>query len=146
MKFISVLFLICFQLSGGGEINQDEAGHSVEKYMNAFDQALIGKDVSTLRRLLHNDLTLGHSNGWMETKSDLLQTLVSGNVVYESIEMIGEPLVYYETENLITVRRNIDVQGIVNEQAFNVKLNVLEIWIDEAGKWQLLARQSVDRR
>lgn len=88
---------------------------------------------------------MGHSNGWLETKPDLLHTLIDEGVIYTAIEMMGEPEVHSSSENLITTRRDINVSGVVNKTPFDVKLNVLEVWISENKEWQLLARQSVNR-
>ncbi len=111
-----------------------------------LDNAFVAKDTAALNNLLHENLTLGHSNGWLETKTDLLITLVDEGVIYTSIKTIGEPEIHYSSKKLKTTRRNIDVSGIVNETPFDVKLNVLEVWILQNENWQLLARQSVNRR
>ncbi|PKP24670.1 MAG: hypothetical protein CVU03_11330 [Bacteroidetes bacterium HGW-Bacteroidetes-2] len=117
----------------------------VQQTVIALDQAFITKDTVVLHTLLHKDLNLGHSNGWEETKIDLLKTLIENGVVYQSIKSIGALKLLYLSENTITTRRNIDVSGMVTNKAFHVQLNVLEIWICETGVWQLLARQSVNR-
>lgn len=114
--------------------------------MTQINEAFIAKDTSALSKLLHRDLSLGHSNGWLETKPDLLQTLINQGVLYTHIEMKGEPEIHFTSENLITTRRNINVSGVVNNTPFDVKLNILEIWICEGNEWQLLARQSVNRK
>lgn len=114
--------------------------------MSQINKAFIEKDTTALAKLLHENLTLGHSNGWLETKPDLLKTLVEGGVIYTSIETIGEPEIHFTSEKLKITRRNIDVSGIVNDTPFDVKLNVLEVWILQNEQWQLLARQSVNRK
>ncbi|MDZ7614459.1 MAG: hypothetical protein U5K51_12740 [Flavobacteriaceae bacterium] len=96
--------------------------------------------------MLHGNLSFGHSNGWLEEKSDLLQTLKTEKVIYLVIDPVGAVLIKYEAKDLITSRRNIDVTGLFEGTEFNLKLNVLEVWIKKAGKWQLLARQSVKRK
>lgn len=114
--------------------------------MAQINEALIAKDTATLAKILHKDLTLGHSNGWLETKSDLSNTLINEGVIYISIENSAPFTIHHATENLVTTRRNIDVKGIYNNTEFDVKLNVLEIWIYENNRWQLLSRQSVNRK
>jgi len=111
-----------------------------------LDKALIQKDTLTLNILLHTSLSFGHSNGWLEKKSDLLQTLKTEKVSYLAIDPVGTAVIQHQTKNLITSRRDIDVTGQLEGTAFNMKLNVLEVWIKEKGKWQLLARQSVKRK
>jgi len=116
---------------------------SIMNRFNSLDQAFIGKDTAMLDKLLHKNLTLGHSNGWVETKMNALETLMKNGVIYHSIQIIGIPKIEYYSENIITTRRNINVIGILKDKTFNVFLNVLEIWTCETGNWQLLARQSV---
>ena len=54
-----------------------------------LDKALIAKDTVVLKQLLHKDITYGHSNGWVETKTDVIKDLVSGKLAYDKIESRG---------------------------------------------------------
>jgi hypothetical protein len=146
MKIFTTFLIFIFSI---GQCSQETALSKHEEInlkMSQIDEALIAKDTSALGVLLHNDLTLGHSNGWLETKSDLQKTLIEEGVLYRSIELIGEPEIHFQSGHLISTRRDINVNGIFNSTPFEVKLNVLELWIYENGNWQLLARQSVNRR
>ncbi len=143
-----ITVLVCFllgMLTQAQNIEQKEP-HWIGDYFLLLDKGLMEKDTLTLSTLLHRDLTLGHSNGWIENKPDLLKTLANNGVEYHSIEITGTPIIKYYSDSLLTTRRDIDVAGIVNETSFKVQLNVLEIWICEEGNWQLLARQSVNRK
>ncbi len=146
MNKILLLALLSL-VTSGCEFQKGSLGaNDIEVHMRSIDQALIQKDTLTLSKLLHDSLSLGHSNGWLETKPDLLHTLIDEGVIYTAIEMMGEPEVHSLSENLITTRRDINVSGVVNETPFDVRLNVLEVWINKNKEWQLLARQSVNRR
>lgn len=118
----------------------------IKESMLSLDKAMIEKDTLRLNKLLHNKLTLGHSNNWVETKSSMLQSLINKEVIYTSIEQVGAVKIHFSTRKLITSRRDINVSGVVNANTFDVKLNVLEIWTYENKSWQLLARQSVNRK
>lgn len=111
-----------------------------------FDQALIKKDTAKLNQLTHPQLTMGHSNGWLQDKDDLLSSLTDGYVGYSVINQVEAPTIFLKTDSLLITRRNIDVQGIVNKYKFDVKLNVLENWIFIEDTWVLLSRQSVNRK
>lgn len=143
--FNSVLFCLISISIHSQEMSLSDR-ETIHLKMHQIDEALIAKDTSALSKILQKNLTLGHSNGWIETKTDIPKTLIEEGVIYSSIELIGTPEIHYHSENLITSRRNINVNGIVNNVPFDVKLNVLEIWICEDGNWQLLARQSVNRK
>ena len=51
-----------------------------------LDKALVAKDTVVLKQLLHKDLTYGHSNGWIETKADVIKDLQVGKLAYDKIE------------------------------------------------------------
>ena len=110
-----------------------------------LDKALVQKDTLTLNNLLHAGLSLGHSNGWLEKKTDLLRTLKTEKISYLAIDQVGAVVIQYEKKDLITTRRDLDVTGLLEGKSFDSKLHALEVWIKERGKWQLLARQSVKR-
>jgi hypothetical protein len=146
LSYLLLLLIICITTAACEYQKQSFETEHISIQMKTLDKALMQKDTLTLSALLHDNLSMGHSNGWLETKPDLLKTLVEEGVRYTSIETIGEPKIKYSSENLLTTRRNIDVSGLLNQTKFEVKLNVLELWIFENDDWQLLARQSVNRR
>lgn len=115
-------------------------------HFQEFDKALINRDTATLNRLTHAQLTMGHSNGWLQNKEDLLHSITTNYVDYIAVKQIENPTVFFQTDGLIVTRRDIDVQGIVNKYTFDVKLNVLENWVFIEDTWVLLSRQSVNRK
>lgn len=113
--------------------------------ITALENALIAKDTSRLKILLHDDLSLGHSNGWIESKAELLQHLSSGYLVYQDISPIGDIEVSVK-ESVARVRRKIKVKGIADKNKFELELGVLEVWLQEDGAWKLWSRQSIGKK
>src|SRR5690606_9427716 len=111
---------------------------------NELDEALLKKDTARLQKLLHNDLTLGHSNGWTETKKTLIETLPTSKIHYYEFIPLGPPQIIHSGPDLKTIRRKLTAVGEYDNEPFEVNLKILEIWIYENHNWQLLARQSVD--
>jgi hypothetical protein len=142
--FLFVLLLIHF-ISWSQKVENKNYPILVENF-RILDKAFIQKDTLILNLLLHTNLSFGHSNGWLEKKPDLIQTLKTEKVTYLVIAPAGAAGIEHQTKNFITLRRNIDVAGLFEGTTFYTRLNVLEVWIKEAGKWQLLARQSVKRK
>ena len=54
--------------------------------MQQLDKALLQKDETVLKSVLHQDLSYGHSNGWVQSKSDVLNDFISGKLTYSKIE------------------------------------------------------------
>ena len=111
-----------------------------------LDKALVQRDTLTLNKLLHTGLSFGHSNGWLEKKTDLLRTLKTEKISYLVIDQVSTAGIQYQKKDLITQEGILDVNGLFEGKSFDLKLNVLEVWTKERGKWQLLARQSVKRK
>lgn len=132
-----VLFL-CMAIN---TIAQEKHTSSLIKSCNSLDSALIKVKHDQLRSLLHPKLSLGHSNGLIENKSELLEHLQSGYLKYFKIESLDKPEVL-TYKKLATVRRYIKVKGELQQTAFEVKLRVLETWLREKSVWRLLNRQS----
>lgn len=113
---------------------------SLKESMSSLDKALINKDEKALTQLLAEDLSYGHSNGWVQTKADIINDLKSGKVIYNKIENTGVTIATIN-ESLATVRINTNVEGSISGNAFQLKLHVLQVWLRTRNGWRLLARQ-----
>lgn len=140
---MKTIVLVCYSCLLPLFMLQAQTSVDIEIPFQELDQAFVAKDTASLSLLLHDKLTLGHSNGWLETKPDLLQTLATGGVLYSKIKQLSQPKLFYQNDTTITSRREISVSGKVKDHPFTVRLNILEIWLWNGNRWQLLARQSV---
>lgn len=109
-----------------------------------LDTYLMNKDVTKLNSILHPNLSLGHSNGWIETKESLLENLPTSKIKYHAFLYHGSPEVHFQNEEIKSIRRNLTAKGNLNEKEFEVDLKILEVWILANENWQLLSRQSVE--
>jgi hypothetical protein len=114
---------------------------SLKEAMSGLDKGLLSKDENVLLRLLHKDLSYGHSNGWTQTKNDVLADFKSGKMLYTKIEN-SSVVIVAQNKNWATVRTNTNAEGEVDHKPFQLKLYVLQVWINTKQGWQLLARQS----
>lgn len=115
---------------------------SLKSAMARLDRALVDKDEKTLVQLLHKDASYGHSNGWVQNKSDIINDLKSGKLIYDKIENASVSIVAIN-KNWATVRTNTNAQGrSTTIPSFELKLHVLQVWLRTKNGWQLLARQS----
>lgn len=133
-----VLFTILLFISSL-VIAQDTVG--LRKATRALNEALLKKDAAALQLLLHDNLGYGHSNGWIQTKQDVMADFVSGKIEYKKIEA-GEEY-FTIKKHAIAVRSITKVEGVVNGTAFSMSLQVLQVWKRIKKQWVLIARQSV---
>ena len=106
-----------------------------------LDKALLQKDETVLKSVLHKDLSYGHSNGWIQSKSDILNDFTSGKLTYSKIENNSSAIIVINKE-YATVKTNTNAEGVVNGTAFKLTLHIMQFWIKTKKGWQLIARQS----
>jgi len=109
--------------------------------MQQLDKALLQKDETVLKSVLHKDLSYGHSNGWIQSKGDILNDFASGKLTYSKIENNSSAIIII-TKEYATVKTNTNAEGVVNGTAFNLKLHIMQFWVKTKRGWQLIARQS----
>jgi hypothetical protein len=109
--------------------------------MKKLDQALLAKDEANLKTVLHNDVSYGHSNGWIQSKTDILNDFTSGKLTYNKIENNSSAIVKIN-KKYATVKTNTNAEGVVNGTAFKLTLHIMQFWVKTKKGWQLIARQS----
>ena len=69
------------QEAGNGVCNQVEQLHR-DKFT-----WMIGKQVDSLDKYLHEDVLYIHSNGWIENKKEILENIRSGKLTYREVDI-----------------------------------------------------------
>lgn len=137
LKFF--IAIACLLLSIGVMANPDTL--QLHQSIAQLNMALLKKDTIQLKQLLHQKLTYGHSNGWVQNKQDMVADFVSGKIEYRTIEATNAAIVW--ENNIASVRNEAEVEGTVNGTAFKMKLHIVQVWVWKQKKWLLLSRQSV---
>ncbi len=114
-----------------------KAEQDVLSAMDAFKDALVHKDGAALDKLLANDLTYVHSAGQLQTKADLIESIVSGKSIIERMDYSDTAVRFYGKTAL--VRGRVD---LYHSSTNIVHMNVLHVWINGPHGWQMVARQA----
>lgn len=138
MRF--VVITICLLLSASCLAQADSV--SLKQAIAQLDKALVAKDDGALSTLLDKKLSYGHSNGWVQTKSDIKNDFASGKLVYRKLESSGFRIEWIGKEWAV-VRMETQAAGALNGNDFEMKMHVLQVWKMESKGWQLITRQSV---
>ena len=112
----------------------------VKEAMSKLETILVGNDTTGLGNLLHPELGFGHSNGWVQTRADVINDLVSGKLRYKKLDRFEEQ--WTETENVVAVRYTSPVTYVLNGTEGSLDLHIVQVWIHTKQGWQLLTRQS----
>ena len=109
--------------------------------MQKLDKALLDKNEVVLKQVLHKNVSYGHSNGWIQTKDDILNDFRSGKLVYNKIENSSTGIIAISPK-WATVKTSTNAEGVVNGTAFKLTLHIMQVWMNTKKGWQLYARQS----
>lgn len=133
-NFITIVFLL-FGFVAFAQLNDPKGA------VNSLDKALVARDTIALKKLLHPDLSFGHSSGWVETKQDVLNDVASGKLAYKSLE--HKDVKWAMGKDWATVRSNTHVVSLDPDgNTSELNLHVLLVWLKTSEGWQLLARQT----
>jgi hypothetical protein len=137
MAYLLTSSMFFVSIAGFGQ----DSTEKVKAAMKEFHQALVKKDTISISRLTHANLSYGHSNGLLETKTEILKNNISGYLSYNSISEDSINIIV--TGNVATVRFTTDINSsVAGNPPVDFHRKVLEVWILEKKQWLLLARQA----
>ena len=137
-KLILIFALFLLNLTFINAQSADEM--KVSETVATLRQAMIDADKTVLAKILHEDLSYGHSSGTIDTKAMFIESLVSGNADFKTMNLT-EQTVKIVGKNAI-VRHKLLAETVNKGEAGTAKLNVLLIFVKVKNEWVLLARQA----
>ena len=112
----------------------------VTEAVSMLRQAMIDADKTVLEKILHEDLSYGHSSGTIETKTMLITSLTSNESDFKTMDLTDQ-IIKIVGKNAI-VRHKLFAETANKGVASTAKLYVLMVFTKVKGNWFLLARQA----
>jgi hypothetical protein len=137
MKYLFTILLFI----STGTFAQDMA--ALDGASDRFDKALLNKDSVALKQLVSDKIAYGHSNGWIESKRELIDDLYNGIITYKKISKADNDTKVTFEGNTASIRSNVDIDAVMEGKLLSFKLKVLQVWVWKNKHWELFARQSV---
>jgi len=106
-----------------------------------FHQALVNKNTLSINQQTDKALSYGHSNGWVETKTDMIKNLETNYISYQSFK--EDSIKVSSNGNIANVRFVAAIEASLKDSRITYNLKVLEVWMKKGKRWLLFARQSV---
>jgi Domain of unknown function (DUF4440) len=138
MKNIGFVFLFGFAcLTSGAQSKQEQ---EVLQLSHAKFKWLVNKNIDSLKFALDERLSYVHSNGWMQTKKELIEDLLSGKLTYVSIEVTRDSIRSYPKSAVVTGRGKFvaTVNGVSN----TYDLTYTETYVLQKREWKLASRHA----
>ena len=139
MKFY---FVILSSLFFAHAIAQTGDEKKLVETVKEFHQALVKKNTVSINQQTDKALSYGHSNGWIQTKADVIKDFERGYISYQNFK--EDSITVLMNDNMANVRFVADITATLNGTIINnYHLRVLEVWVKKSKRWVLFARQAV---
>ncbi len=137
MKKLLLIALLLNAVFGNAQTDEEK----LKVTLKEFHQALVNKNTVSINQQTDKALSYGHSNGWVETKTDMIKNLETGYMNYSSYK--EDSLQVIINGNVASTRFVADINVALNGNNGNYHLKVLEVWVKKGKRWLLFARQAV---
>ena len=109
--------------------------------MKEFHQAMVEKNTISINQQTEKTLSYGHSNGWVQTKTDLIRDFETGLISYQSYK--EDSVQVSLSDKVANIRFVADISSTLRGNSSSNHLKVLEVWVKKGKRWLLFARQAV---
>jgi hypothetical protein len=132
---LSVFALLASQALAQSKLEQAVLNLSKKKF-----EWLINKQYDSLVSFLDDEIEYVHSNGWTQTKSDIINDSKSGNMVYQSVTIKTAKARAYNNDAVIVT--GTGTFAGIHGQEFTIELHYTEVYIRSGKRWKLASRHS----
>ena len=102
--------------------------------------AMAQKAITTLNRVLSDDLIYTHSSARLDTKQSLIGNMESGSTVYTAVEPSDVKTQDLGDTVVLTGSCRISVMSQGRPNSFSVRFT--DVYANKGGQWQMVAWQS----
>ncbi|MDZ4809524.1 MAG: nuclear transport factor 2 family protein [Bacteroidota bacterium] len=141
LLFIALLLNVVFANAQPAPPLRETDEEKLTATLKEFHQALVNKNTISINQQTDKALSYGHSNGWVETKADMIKNLETGYINYHSYK--EDSLQLRINGNMANARFVADINVTMNGKEGTYHLKVLEVWIRKGKRWLLFARQAL---
>src|SRR5437868_13760625 len=137
-RLLVILLIMGWSLSLFAQTNEEK----LTTTMKEFHQALVSKNTASIDKQTDKALSYGHSNGWIQTKKEVIADLGNGKIEYHSFK--EDSINVSINDKMANVRFVADIDATFRGTHINnLHLKVLEVCVRRNKKWALFARQAV---
>lgn len=112
----------------------------IRRLVSARFDWLIRHQYDSLHAVLDEQLEYIHSNGWVETRDDVIQNLKTRRLVYKNVTIEQINVRIYGGTAIVTGRGLFS--GEMSGNAFSTPLLFTEVYVRKDNRWKLVLRHA----
>lgn len=137
-KFILfVLLLITVQVFG-----QNPEADKVNQLHKRKFVWMITKNYDSLNWVLDEGAKYIHSNGWIQSKTEVVEDMKSGKLNYTAVDVQESAVTLYNNQSAVVTGKGT-FKGLMPDQSeFNINLLYTEVYVKVKKQWKLVTRHA----
>lgn len=142
VSFLLLFFFLKVNAQENKAVSELKNEPKLQENIRLLDFYMKNNDPAILK-LFSEDVSFGHSNGWVQNFADFKKDFESNKVRYKSIEQTDFSE-YKRNGKTVSLRRKVKVAGVYKIYDFEMTLSLLEIWVKKGKSWALWSRQAIE--
>ncbi|HNV31116.1 MAG TPA: nuclear transport factor 2 family protein [Cyclobacteriaceae bacterium] len=138
MKNILLLILL---IVGTQAFSQTAEAEKVNQLHRKKFDWLINRKYDSLNWLMDDRVKYIHSNGWIQSKAEVVDDLNSGKLNYTSV-VVEESSVSYFNQSAVVTGKGIFKGLMTDKSEFAIHLLYTEVYVRQKKQWKLVSRQA----
>ena len=134
----SLIAFIYLSLSSQAQSNKTEQ-YILDLSKRKFEWT-VSKNIDSLRAVLDERVIYVHSNGWAQTKQEVLDDFNSNKLAYQNIVVSEASVRLYDNTAIVNGKGKFS--GLVNKTPFTLDLLYTEVYILKGKRWLLASRHA----
>jgi hypothetical protein len=144
-KLLTIVLLMSFTFSliAQNENNQNQNA-AKEKTILQLHEAkfewLVKKQYDSLKSVLDENLVYIHSNGWTESKDEIIADLKSGKLNYLGVKVTESKARIFKGTGIVTGKGTFNV--VMDGKPIELQLMYTEVYVEKKKGWKLVSRHA----
>ena len=136
-KILSVVLVLASIISFSQSKKEEVVNQLHKKKFNW----MINKKYDSLYLVLDTQIKFIHSNGWIQSKTEMIDDLKSGKLNYTDIDVRESSARLFNQTVVITGKGTF--KGLMPDKSeFNINLLYTEVYVKTKKQWRLVSRQA----
>ena len=140
MKKNIFLLFIFVQLAVSGFTQSEKTEKLILDLSKKKFDWMINKQYDSLEILLDDQLKYIHSNGWIQSKKEMMADFTSGKLTYQKVEVSESAIRLYDNTAIVIGKGKF--AGVISDTPFAMELTYTEVYIHNKKKWLLASRHA----
>lgn len=139
MKNILLFILL---IVGTQAFSQNPEAEKVNTLHKKKFEWFITKNYDSLNWILDESVKYIHSNGWIQSKKEVIEDIKSGKLNYTSVAVTESSVSIYNNQSAVVTGKGTFKGLMPDKSEFNIYLLYTEVYVKSKKQWKLVSRHA----